>query len=281
MPRLLIFLWCCALALFSVAKPSDHLQLAKSFSFDKAAIPITEYWVSEKYDGIRGYWDGTKMYSKQGNPFQVPTWFTKNWPSIPLDGELWIGRDKFQEILSCVKNQSDSDLCWMEMTYNVFDLPNSSKPFSKRLQDLNNIAEATDNPTLSIIKQSKLKDYQALEHTLTKVTKEGGEGLMLHHQDAIYQSGRVNHLLKVKQKQDAEATVIAHIPGKGKYQGMMGALQVETTDGLTFKIGTGFSDEVRKNPPAIGSRITYQYIGKTKRGIPRFASYLRIRKKEI
>ena len=281
MLRLLLFFWCCAYTQCSIAKPFNHLQLAKSFSFENTTIPINEYWVSEKYDGVRGYWDGTNMYSKQGNLFQVPVWFTKHWPNTPLDGELWIGREKFQETLSCVKNQNDSDLCWMDVTYKVFDLPNSNKPFSKRLQDLQDLAKQTNNPTLSIIKQSRLEDYQALEHTLTQVTEAGGEGLMLHHQDALYRSGSVNHLLKVKQKQDAEATVIAYIPGKGKYQGMMGALQVETAEGLIFKIGTGVSDELRKNPPAIGSMITYQYIGKTKRGIPRFASYLRIREKEI
>lgn len=279
--RYLYFLCCLTLSISSLAKPEEHLQLAKNFSFDKNTIPLNEYWVSEKLDGIRGYWTGTQMLSKQGNPIQIPVWFTINWPKTPLDGEFWIGRSKFQEALSCVTNKSDSDLCWMNVTYKIFDLPDRLEPFSKRIQAMSEIVKQTNNPTLSTITQIRIKDYNELEQKLSQVTIEHGEGLMLHHQNALYRSGRVNHLLKVKQKHDAEAKVIATVKGKGKYSGMMGAIEVETAEGLVFKIGTGFSDKERKNPPAIGSIITYQYIGKTKRGIPRFASYLRIKEKEI
>ena len=58
---------------------------------------------------------------------------------------------------------------------------------------------------------------------------------------------------------------------------MLGAIKVVLENGDTFKIGTGFSDAERRAPPKIGSVITYQFRGKTKNGIPRFASFLRVR----
>jgi DNA ligase-1 len=102
---------------------------------------------------------------------------------------------------------------------------------------------------------------------------------MLHRADALYVTGRNDALLKLKLLDDAEATVIAHVEGKGKYTGKMGALQVETADGKRFQIGTGFSDAQRASPPAIGTLVTYTHRGLTKNGLPRFASYLRVRDK--
>ncbi|WP_287032112.1 hypothetical protein [Methylophilus sp.] len=87
-------------------------------------------------------------------------------------------------------------------------------------------------------------------------------------------------LLKLKPQLDAEAKVIAYVPGKGKYQGKMGALLVETLDGIQFKLGTGFTDAERAHPPPIGSLVTYTYRDVTKNGKPKFASFLRVRPPE-
>jgi DNA ligase-1 len=76
---------------------------------------------------------------------------------------------------------------------------------------------------------------------------------------------------------DAEAIVIAHQPGKGKYSGMLGALRVRTSAGVEFMLGTGLSDSDRRNPPPIGSVVTFRYRELTNRGQPRFASFLRVR----
>lgn len=124
-----------------------------------------------------------------------------------------------------------------------------------------------------------MPDNAALRRKLEEIVRAGGEGLMLHRADAPYVTGRNDALLKLKPLEDAEATVIGYVPGKGKYTGKMGALQVETADGKRFNIGTGFTDAVRANPPAIGTVITFTYRGLTKNGLPRFASYLRVREK--
>ena len=93
----------------------------------------------------------------------------------------------------------------------------------------------------------------------------------------LLRATRNDDLLKLKTYLDAEARVLKIISGKKKFQGMMGAILVENEEGIKFKIGSGFSDSTRKNPPAIGSIITYKYYGKTKDNKPRFASFLMIR----
>ena len=159
----------------------------------------------------------------------------------------------------------------------VFDLPASTLPFEQRAALLEQQLAALKVPWLQWVEQHRVADAAALAILLEQVTEQGGEGLMLRHRTSSYQSGRNQDLLKLKQFQDAEATVLAHLPGQGKYAGMMGALLVETDDGRRFKLGTGFSDEQRRNPPPRGSQVTYRYRGETATGLPRFASFWRVR----
>ena len=112
---------------------------------------------------------------------------------------------------------------------------------------------------------------------MKQMVAKGGEGLMLHKADAEYITGRNAALIKLKPLFDAEATVVAHTPGRGKYKGKLGALVVETSEGIRFKLGTGLKDAQRENPPKIGSLVTYTYKDKTKNGKPKFASFLRVR----
>ena len=250
------------------------LTLAKTY---KGKIDITQYWVSEKLDGVRAYWNGQQLISRQGNPYPAPTWFTKNFPAEALDGELWLERNQFQRLLSIVRKKQAIDTEWEQVRYYVFDLPHLNIPFSQRLNRLQQLVTLSGSPYLKSVRQYQLADEPALLQELDRIEALGGEGLMLHRADALYHAGRNNDLLKVKPYFDAEAIVISHIAGKGKYQDMLGSLLVEMPVGLQFRIGSGFTDRQRSNPPAIGKTITYTYHGKTKKGIPKFASFLRVR----
>ncbi len=257
------------------AAPVPPLALAKIY---QKSENLENYWVSEKLDGVRAYWDGKRLISRQGNLYHAPDWFTKGFPDQPLDGELWINRSSFEQLVSTVTKDKPVDSEWKRVKYMIFDLPTPHQPFTKRLYELQQILKDHPNPHLRLIKQYRLKNQDELEAELKRVLKLGGEGLMLHRGDALYRAGRTADLLKVKAWFDAEAVVIAHLPGKGKYKGMLGAILVEMPDGKRFKIGTGFKDKDRKNPPPIGSQITYKYFGLTRKGIPKFASFMRIRK---
>jgi len=253
------------------------LTLAKTYQDN---IDLKQYLVSEKLDGVRAYWNGYQLISRQGNPYPAPAWFTKDFPKKALDGELWLGRQQFQTLLSIVKKKQAIDKEWKTVRYFVFDLPHSNKPFNQRLIKLEKTIYLSNSPYLKAVKQYRLNDKTALLKELDRVVSIGAEGLMLHKADSYYQAGRNNDLLKVKPYYDAEATVIKHIGGKGKYTGLLGSLLVETTEGVQFKIGSGFSDQQREYPPRIGDIITYKYYGKTLKGIPRFASFLRIREQK-
>ena len=258
----------------AVAGEPPPLLLAKPYTDD---IDVRDYWVSEKLDGVRAYWDGRRLLSRRGNVFQAPAWFTEGFPPHPLDGELWLGRGAFEATLSAVRKQRPVAAEWRQLSYQVFELPGAAGDFTRRLERLERIVAAVNSPYLKLIPHQRLKDQAALQGKLDEVVAGGGEGLMLHRADSLYETGRGAALLKLKTYQDAEAVVIAHLPGKGRNLGRLGALLVEMPDGKQFKIGSGFSDQERENPPPIGALVTYKYYGLSRRGIPRFASFLRIR----
>lgn len=248
--------------------------LANVARFD---VDPTPYLISEKYDGVRGLWDGQTLRTRAGNVIAAPAWFTSRLPRQALDGELWIARGQFEKLSGYVRKTVPQDDEWRQIKYMIFELPDAPGAFAERYEQIKRIVAQVNFAQLVAVEQFRLPDNAALRRKLDEIVKAGGEGLMLHRADALYVTGRNDALLKLKLLDDAEATVISHVSGKGKYAGKMGALQVETADGRRFQIGTGFTDTDRTNPPAIGTRITYTYRGLTKNGLPRFASFLRVR----
>ena len=234
-----------------------------------------EHWVSEKLDGIRAYWNGVQLLTRSGKPIYAPSWFTQNFPATPLDGELWIGRGQFQRLASIVLDKIPKDSDWQDVAYYVFDLPHNEESFEQRLSILDNLIARSPVEHLRCVRQQRVNDAQQIEAMLANVVAGGGEGLMLRKPYSFYEAGRSDTLKKLKPKLDAEAVVLGYSPGKGRYSGMMGSLLVKNSDGMEFKIGTGFTNLQRENPPAIGSTITYHFQGYTDSGIPRFASFFR------
>lgn len=194
-----------------------------------------------------------------------------------MDGELWIARGRFDVVSGIVRSARRDPAAWAPVRLMVFDLPAHPGPFTGRVAAMRTLVARADHPQLRMIAQTRVASRAALDARLAEVVAAGGEGLMLHHADARYGVGRSNALLKLKPHDDAEARVVAHAPGKGKYAGMLGALVVEHHDGRRFRIGTGFTDAQRADPPPPGSWVTYRYNGLTSTGLPRFARFMRIR----
>lgn len=245
-------------------------------------VGLQGYWVSEKYDGVRGYWDGEKLLTRGGQRIHAPAWFTAGWPTTPLDGELWAGRGRFSQAVSTVRQQTPVDAAWRNIRFMVFDLPAETDKFTERLQTLSGLLSRMAVPWVQPVAQTKVPSDVALQTLLHQTVKLGGEGLMLHHGSSLYKGQRSDDLLKVKTFEDSEARVIAHITGKGKYAGQMGALLVElpaegNKPAKRFKLGTGFTDAQRQNPPALGTLVTYRFRGLNDSGVPRFASFMRVR----
>lgn len=264
------------LATAVIAEDKPALLLAETYRHD---IDLAVYWVSEKLDGVRAFWNGSRLISRGGKPFTAPSWFTADFPPLPLDGELWVGRGRFEETASIVSRHTPHD-GWRRVRYMVFDLPDDPGTFDERLQNLHAAVAASPNEFLAVIPQYKLTDHKVLMEKLDAVVADGGEGLMLHRGDSRYRSGRSTDLLKLKRFDDAEGIVIAHNPGRGRLAGLMGSVTVRTEQGITVKIGSGFSDEERKDPPPIGATITFRHQGFTAAGKPRFAVFWRVRNDE-
>jgi DNA ligase-1 len=252
------------------------LLLAERYRGD---IDVSRYWVSEKLDGVRVSWDGKALQFRSGNPVPAPKWFLDALPSQPLDGELWLGRGSFDQLSGIVRRQSPDDAEWRPVRYMIFELPNASGTFTARVEQIKAVVATANLPWLQAVPQFRLPDAAALQKKLHDTVRNGGEGLMLHRDDAVYETGRSSAMLKVTPWLDAEANVVAHLPGKGKYAGMVGALRMELPDGRRFSLGSGLTDALRRNPPPLGTLITYRYRELTKNGMPRFPSYLRVRDK--
>ncbi len=259
------------------------LVLLESYHLD---MDVTGWLLSEKLDGVRAYWDGKRLLSRNGNVFFAPEWFTKNLPLFELDGELWMGRDQFQETVSVV-TRHQPDERWRNVSYQVFEVPNQAGGLLNRLAVLQHYLEQIPVAHLTLIPQIVVTDSKMVDEQLQTVLALKGEGLVLRQVDRLYHTGRSSDAVKVKQKQDAECIVVGYTLGKGKYQGQTGALKCQLLAGdflklkgernRMIKIGSGLTDALRETPPVIGAIVTFQYMGLTKRGVPRFPVFLRVR----
>jgi DNA ligase-1 len=268
-----------ALKFGNAARAADsNILLANVYHDD---IDPADYWVSEKLDGVRGVWDGKTLRHRSGNLVHAPKWFTDALPAVPLDGEMWIARQSFDKISAIVRKDVPVDEEWRQVQYMIFEMPDApgttGTTFTDRIALMRTAINKANVPWLHQVEQFRIADRKALAAKLKEVVKLGAEGLVLHRADAPYVTGRSDVLLKLKPMLDTEARVVGHVPGKGRNAGKLGALIVETPEGRRFRLGTGFSDADRADPPPIGSLVTYRYRDMTSTGLPKFASFLRIR----
>jgi DNA ligase-1 len=263
-------------------KEVPNVLLAHSWDNEQ---DVTGWWISEKLDGVRAYWDGKKFLSRAGNVFHAPDYFTKGLPPYPLDGELWMGRKMFEKTSGIVRRKNGGDL-WKKIKYRVFDVPEHGGVFEDRVDAT--VESTRDAPYATHVGQGKCAGVDHLRNALERGDKAGCEGLMLREPGSLYETKRSTTLLKVKTFYDAEAVVIGYNKGKGRHKGRCGSLRVRAilcedesipapAVGTEFKAGTGLSDDQRKNPPEIGAVITYRFQELTKKGVPRFPSFVCVR----
>jgi len=285
-----------------MSKRREFLQLAHTW--DPSKHGIAGWYVSEKYDGMRAYWDGgisrgiisyrvpyantlkdacprvsTGLWSRYGKVISAPDYFLDSLPRIPLDGELYLGKGSFQQLVSIVKRHQPDDR-WKNVKYIIFDIPGDAEMFQDgRLTSPNfktefvNLHTKIERPngseivrrftqTLSIMKhfvspyddtievakqyRLPLQTDRAIDELMARmdnVILAGGEGLILRKPESIWTPQRTHHLLKVKRFYDSEAMATGVNPGKGKLEGLMGSLIV-FWKGKTFEL-SGFTDRER------------------------------------
>jgi DNA ligase-1 len=238
---------------------------------------IEDYWKSEKLDGIRAIWGGSQLTTRNGKVIHAPDWFIKPLPSYAVEGELWAGRGKFHIVQQTVLDKVPVEPSWKQIDFMLFDMPQAAGDYQKRYYNIRYLVDSIDAPHIKLVEHTPIRSEQELFHYLDNVSEQKGEGLMLRKVTSRYQAGRSSDLLKMKKHQDAEGLVVGYKVGKGKYSGQMGALLIQLDSGIEFYIGSGFTDEQRRQPPKLGSMITFRYNGYTQNGIPKFARYMRER----
>lgn len=283
----------------------ELLMLASVLNKDKHRIG--GMFCSEKLDGVRAIWIpasrgkpisdlpfanldkktklpiATGLFSRYGNIIYAPDAFLDRLPTdLVLDGELYIGRQQFQQTISIVKRHPEErdDNEWKKVKLYVFDSPSYGVLFQdgkinnpnfkkqivqKQCLDALGITDSgialgfefvqrmlssklKQNDSLILHKQELLpfktdNANQRLEEILASITDEGGEGLMLRHPSWAWEPLRSTFLNKYKRELDDEATVLGYISGKGKHLGRLGSLRCKFRE-LTFDLG-GFTDAER------------------------------------
>lgn len=262
-------------AMVLLAAPVTAFELMLPQAYDRQQ-PVSGWLMSEKLDGVRGYWDGKQLFSKNGQAFFPPAEFIRGLPSFPLEGELWGGRDGFHRTVSIVSHQQPHD-GWLQLEFAIFDVPEATGGFRMRIKQAQDWFDGHPSEYAFVIPQVPVRDQDHLQEELQRIERLGGEGLIVRDPEALYRFGRSAQILKVKSYDDAEATVIAYLPGTGRNSGRLGALLVEREDGTRFRIGSGFSDAERDSPPPIGAIITFKFYGTYPSGIPKFPSFMRVR----
>ena len=253
-------------------------ELGKQFRPD--VHPVDQYWVSEKLDGVRAWWDpSTGMFwSRQGKSFTAPDWFIRDLLDLdgPLDGELWAGRQRFQDVLSYARKVVPVDSEWDQLTYMVFDAPKAGGNFTDRLLSLRWMFDNRGFEYARLVSHHRGTTYGELQRELDRAVADGAEGLMLHRADSFHTPGRTDNVLKVKPVHYGEATIVGYSPGRGKHEGRLGAYLMELPDGERFKLGLGFSDADREDPFPPGTRLCFRYDETTRRGVPKFARFTEV-----
>ena len=271
--------WQICMARAQGVQPATAIQTQLAMSWSPARSP-QGFLVSEKFDGVRAVWDGQVLHFRSGRVIAAPVWFLSALPRVALDGELWMGRGAFDRLSGVVRQAEPDDEAWRAVKYLVFDAPGHPAPFAQRVAFVQLTLAQLQVPWLMPVVQREVNDARALQALLQDTVSQGGEGLMLHRADALWRPGRTDALFKFKLEEDEEGLVVGHQAGQGRLAGMTGALWVQMPSGQRFALGSGLSDTLRRNPPPVGAWVTYRYRERTPSGLPRFASFLRVREAE-
>lgn len=261
--------------LFTASLVAENFMLLQTYKGDEN---LTGWVMSEKFDGIRTMWDGKNLITRSGKILNTPKLWSENLPPFKIDGELFTKRGDFENLSSIVRDKIPNEKAWQSVKFMIFDVPCQKENLFSRLEILENFLAKNPNKFIKIITQKKAINHENVQKFLNEILSAGGEGVVIRNPNAPYKTGRNSQILKLKKFYDSECKIIKILKGKGKNSAKMGALLCkDLKNGEIFKIGSGFSDGLRENPPKIGTIITYKFQNLTKNNKPRFPIFLRFR----
>lgn len=251
----------------------------------KPQYGVSNWTMSEKYDGQRGIWTGKDFLTRNGQKITAPQWFLDmlSLSTHPIDGELFFGRGKFG-MTGTLRASRVDELAWKKVVYKVFDIPDPSSMLTlrQRLDKLKktvrmmSVSHSHDRFPIEVVEYIDIKNSAHIESFFKEITEAKGEGLILRNPYSLYENSRSTQLLRYKPLHDSEAIIVSYKPGNGKFKGMLGAFNVrDIHTNKEFSI-SGFVTSIRasyKTTHPIGTIITYYYTELTCSGKPRYPRY--------
>lgn len=193
--------------------PDTRIQIMKGkFFYDqdtqRYAVDPKGWWVSEKLDGIRAIWTGKELMTRHGRKIHAPEWFYDEFPkNIALDGELYLGRNKFNVVQMTVMDHHKNKYLWEKIEYHVFDIPDATYLTFEEVQYILKNYLSTSCKYLKVIHQTQVKDLDQLLELQKILVSQGAEGTMLRKPGSSYRVGETSNLLKFKSQMDSNQMV--------------------------------------------------------------------------
>ena len=273
-------------------------MLAHKYNPDKADYPA---YIQPKLDGVRCLFTAKGAFSRTGKQFmnvqhieqQLKTFFASN-PGMVLDGELYNHglKDDFEKIISLVRKTKPTDEHRQEagelVQYHVYDVANMTfANYSARLSYLNSEVYGKLTWPIMDVETKVVLDYDEAVKQHKKYLKQGYEGSIYRSINGKYKGTRSWDLMKFKDFDDSEATIVGYELGKGKRTGTVGKFIMQDDEGEVFGCppGKGYNYNdlatmLDNITDYIGERATFTYFQRTKAGSYRHPLYKCIRNYE-
>ncbi len=281
-----------------MAAENIKAMLAHKYNPDKADYPA---YIQPKLDGVRCLFTAKGAFSRTGKQFmnvyhieqQLKTFFAAN-PGMVLDGELYNHelKDDFEKIISLVRKTKPTDEHRQEaaelVQYHVYDVASMTiAGYSSRLSYLNSQVYGKLTWPIMHVPTKVVLDYDEAVKAHKKNLKLGYEGSIYRSFDGKYKGTRSWDLMKFKDFDDAEATIVGYELGKGKRTGTIGKFIMQDDEGVVFGCppGKGYNYNdlaamLDNISDFIGQRATFTYFQRTKAGSYRHPLYKCIRNYE-
>eukprot|EP00026_Physarum_polycephalum_P002883 Phypoly_transcript_02892.p1 GENE.Phypoly_transcript_02892~~Phypoly_transcript_02892.p1 ORF type:complete len:806 (+),score=69.97 Phypoly_transcript_02892:73-2490(+) len=220
-----------------------------SFASDPAVTLQSDWWLGEKYDGIRCCWipETRKVYSRFNNEITMLPSFLANVPLVSIDGELWSGRGSYSQVYKLIKK---SLLNWAFLRITAFDYPQESTqklPFEERYERLL-VATCANSPCAIVVARFFWEKEVDIKWLAQLVLEHAGEGLIMRQVGSFYEHGRSLSLLKFKGDiGDSEGVVVALKPN---------FVHLQLPSGKMVAVP---SENVEISNLAVGSVVTFSY----------------------
>jgi DNA ligase-1 len=271
--------------------PTFEVQLAQKYFEKPERLDGKTFAVTTKIDGGRIIAikenGSVSFYTRAGQKYEglvdLEREFSEMFPdNIVLDGEITIlnnkgipSKEAYKRAMKITRADGEKHglkmLVFDAMPVSDWKTQQSSLTYIQRRQMLDCMTAFYNNDTtyfelLPILYMGS--DTSKVLELLEEAIASNEEGVMINICDAAYEFGRTWNLMKVKKMNTLDLQVVDYEEGSGRLAGTLGAIHVRYKNGNIVKVGSGFSDELRKqiwnhDVMIVGKIVEIQYFEET------------------